>query len=97
MWRMRLFGLVIMAVFVGLVYYNWQEALTEGTYSLRMAAIGPLGVVGGFFMFLFPQFAGRPETTMQKLIVFLVFLIGLAAGLYNWYLMDPARFSFLGI
>lgn len=97
MWKMRLFALVIMVIFVSLVYYNWQEALTEGTYSIRLAAIGPLGIVGGLFMFLFLQNAGRPETTMQKIVAFLVFAIGLAAGLYNWYLMDPVRFSFLGL
>ena len=97
MWKMRLFALVIMVIFAGLVYYNWQQALTEGKYSLQMAALGPLGVIGGLFMFLFPQNAGKPETTMQKIVAFLVFMIGIAAGAYNWYLMDPGYFSFLGI
>lgn len=97
MWKVRLFALVIIVIFAGLVYYNWQQALTEGTYSIRMAALGPLGVIGGLFMFLFPQNAGRPETTMQKIVAFLVFAVGIAVGLYNWYLMDPGRFSFPGI
>jgi hypothetical protein len=95
MWKVRLFALVLIAAGVGIVYMNWQEALTKGTYDLRMAAFGPLIVVGGIFIFFFPTKMGRPETTMDKIIVMLVFVIGLAAGFYNWYLMDPQRFDFI--
>ena len=93
MWRMRLFALVIIIGSVGLIYINWQRVLSEGTYSLQIAALGPVGVVGGLFMLLFPQNAGKPETTMQKIIAVLVFVIGLAAGVYNWYCMDPGFFG----
>lgn len=93
MWRMRLFALVIIIVCAALIYTNWQQALQEGTYSIKIAAMGPLGVIGGLFMLLFPQNAGKPETTAQKIAAFLVFAIGLAAGLYNWYLMDPGFFG----
>jgi hypothetical protein len=66
---------------------------SEGRYSLKMAAFGPLGVVGGLFILLFPTKGGRPETTRDRVIVLLVFAFGAAAGLLNWYLMDPGFFG----
>jgi hypothetical protein len=97
MWKMRLFALVIIVVSVGLIYFNWQQLIAESTYSIRLAAFAPLGVVAGLFLLIFPDKGGRPETTMEKITAMLVFFIGIAAGLYNWYLMDPGYFSFLGI
>ena len=58
-----------------------------------MAAFGPVGVVGGFFLLLFPTMAGKPNTTQEKVIVLLVFVFGLIAGLVNWFLMDPGYFG----
>ncbi|HXD34787.1 MAG TPA: hypothetical protein VN643_26950 [Pyrinomonadaceae bacterium] len=89
----RLFAIVLILLFGGMMYYNWHQLKTEGTYSLKMAAFGPLGVIGGLFMILFPSKIGKPETTKDKLIVMLVFVVGLAAGLVNWYLMDPGFFG----
>ena len=91
--KARLFALVIIMIFAGLMYYNWQQLTRESSYSMRLAAFGPLGVVGGFFMLLFPEKGGRPETTKDKVIALLVFGVGLAAGLYNWYLMDPGFYG----
>lgn len=92
-WKGRLFGLVIIAVFAGLTYYNWHQLNTEGKYSLKLAAFGPVGIVGGLFLLLFPSKGGKPETTRDRLIALLVFAVGLLAGLYNWYLMDPGFFG----
>jgi hypothetical protein len=92
-WKARLFGLVIILIFVGLMYHNWHQLHDEGRYSLKMAAFGPVGLVGGLFVMLFPQKAGKPETTSDKLIVLLVFGVGVVAGLLNWYLMDPGFFG----
>lgn len=36
---------------------------------------------------------GKPNTTAEKVTVLLVLAIGLAAGLINWYLMDPGYFE----
>jgi hypothetical protein len=58
-----------------------------------MAAFAPLGVVGGIFLLLFPSLGGKPNTRKEKVIVLIVFLVGLAAGLVNWYLMDPGFFG----
>jgi NhaP-type Na+/H+ or K+/H+ antiporter len=91
--KARLFAIVIILVFAGLIYHNWQQLNTSGTYSTKLAAFGPVGVIGGFFLLLFPTKAGKPSTTMDKIIVLLVFGVGLAAGLLNWFLMDPGFFG----
>ena len=90
--KVRIFALVLILAFAGMVYYNWHQLQSEGSYSLKMAAFAPLGVVGGFFLLLFPSKVGKPQTTQDKLIVLAVFVVGLVAGLVNWYLMDPGFF-----
>ena len=90
--KARLLAVVIIVIFAGLMYYNWQQLTNEGEYSLKLAAFGPVGVVGGLFLLLFPGKGGRPETTKDKVVALLVFGAGLAAGLLNWYLMDPGFF-----
>ncbi len=91
--KTRLLALAIIAVFAGLIYFNWHELRTEGQYSTKLAAFGPVGVVGGLFVLLFPEKGGRPETTRDKVVVLLVFGVGVLAGLFNWYLMDPGFFG----
>ena len=91
--KSRILALVLIVLGVGLVYFNWHQLLKDGTYSMKMAAFGPLIAVGGLFLLVFPSMGGKPNTTKEKLIVLLVFVIGLAAGLINWYLMDPGFFG----
>jgi NhaP-type Na+/H+ or K+/H+ antiporter len=91
--KTRLLALAIIAVFAVLIYVNWHELRAEGRYSTKLAAFGPVGVVGGLFLLLFPSKGGRPETTRDKLLALVVFAVGLAAGFYNWYLMDPGFFG----
>ena len=91
--KSRLLALAIIAVFAGLIYFNWHQLRAEGSYSMKLAAFGPVGVVGGLFLLLFPGKGGRPETARDKVIALLVFGVGLLAGLYNWYLMDPGFFG----
>lgn len=91
--KARLFAVVLILVFGFLTYYNWQQLYTEGKYSLKLAAFGPLGIIGGLFLLVLPQYFGKPETTKEKLIVMTVFVIGLVAGLVNWYWMDPGFFG----
>ena len=83
---------MIILVFLGLTFYNWHQLLQEGRYSLKLAAFGPVGLIGGLFILIFPSMAGKPTTTKEKIIVLIVFGIGLVAGLINWYLMDPGSF-----
>lgn len=91
--KSRILALVLIVLGIGLVYFNWHQLQTDGTYSMKMAAFGPLIAVGGLFLLVFPSMAGKPNTAKEKIIVLLVFVIGLAAGLINWYLMDPGFFS----
>lgn len=91
--KQRLFGLILIIGFVGLTYYNWHQLWEEGEYSLKMAAFGPLGVVGGVFLVLFPTMGGKPNTTRDRITVLAVFVVGIIAGLINWYLMDPGYFG----
>ena len=89
----RIFALVLILVSIGLIYYNWHQLLQEGRYSLKIAAFGPVGVIGGFFLMLFPSMGGKPNTAKEKIIGLIVFAIGVVAGLVNWYLMDPGFFG----
>lgn len=93
--KARLLALVLIAVSAGFIYYNWRQLIEEGQYSIKLASFGPVGVIGGLFLLLFPSKGGKPTTTQEKILVLLVFIVGLAAGLVNWYLMDPGFFSFL--
>lgn len=92
-WKVRLFALVIILVSALLVYFNWQQMLLDTTYSIQTATFGPMCVVGGIFLLLFPTNVGKPETPMQKIFAVLMVIVGLAAGLINWYLMDPGFFG----
>ena len=94
MLRARLLGVALIILCAAMIYYGWYQLRTEGVYYLKMAAFAPLGVVGGIFLLLFPGMGGKPNTTKEKVIVFVVFVIGLLAGLVNWYLMDPGFFGF---
>jgi peptidoglycan/LPS O-acetylase OafA/YrhL len=91
--KARILAVVLILVSAGLLYYNWQQLLHEGTYSFKLASFAPVIGVGGLFLLLSPARAGKPETTKDKVIVLLVLVIGLAAGLVNWYLMDPGFFG----
>jgi hypothetical protein len=94
MLKTRLFGVILIIAFAAMIYYGWYQLRHEGVYYLKMATFAPLGVVGGIFLVLFPGMGGKPNTTKEKLIVFVVFGIGLIAGLINWFLMDPGFFGF---
>ena len=94
MLKTRLLGLVLIVVFAGMIYYGWHQLREEGVYYIKMATFAPLGVVGGIFLLLFPARGGKPDTTKEKVVVLFVFVIGLVAGLINWFLMDPGYFGY---
>jgi hypothetical protein len=91
--KTRLFALLIVLISAGLTCLGWYQLTTEGRYPLKVAAFAPVGIVGGLFLLLFPNKVGKPETTKDRIIVLLVFGVGLIAGLVNWYLMDPGFFG----
>jgi len=91
--KARLLGIVLILVSIGLIYYNWQQLWRDGSYSMKLAAFGPVVTVGGIFLLISPARAAKPNTTKEKITVLLVFVVGLLAGLVNWYLMDPGFFG----
>lgn len=91
--KVRIFALVLILVFLGLTYYNWHQLLEDGSYSMKLATFGPVGVIGGLYLLLFPSMGGKPTTTKEKVLGLLVLGIGMLAGLINWYLMDPGFFG----
>ncbi len=94
MLKQRIASFFIALVSVVILYWTWHEFNTNGAYYLKAAAFAPLGIVGGIFLIFFPEFYGKPETTKEKVVVFAVCLVGILAGLFNWYLIDPQRFNF---
>jgi NhaP-type Na+/H+ or K+/H+ antiporter len=91
--KVRLFALILILVCAVMIYYNWRQLHQEHIYSLRLAAFGPVGVVGGFFLLLFPGRTGKPTSTKEKILVLLVFALGFLVVLINLYLMDPSMFG----
>jgi hypothetical protein len=91
--KARIFAFVLILVSVGLIYYNWHQLLQDGRYSLKLAAFGPVVGIGGIYLLIFPSRGGKPTTAREKIIVLIVFGIGVVAGLINWYLMDPGFFG----
>jgi len=91
--KARIFAVLLILVSIGLIYYNWRQLLQEHQYSMKLAAFAPVCVVGGLYLLIFPSKAGKPTTAKEKIIVLIIFGIGLAAGLANWYLMDPGFFG----
>ncbi|HCK64705.1 MAG TPA: hypothetical protein DHW49_00435 [Anaerolineae bacterium] len=88
----RLFGLVGALISAGITYYNWMQFNPERTYSMRAAVIAPAFVVLCLLIFLFPKYM-KPETTIDKIVVLFFFMLGVAAGVYNLYLMNPSMFG----
>jgi CDP-diglyceride synthetase len=93
MFIIRLFALAAAAFSAWITYSEWISLNTKGEFSMRYAVLAPLATVMSLFLFLFPKFIGKPETTAEKVIVMTVFALGVAAGLYNLYLMDPGMFG----
>jgi hypothetical protein len=92
--KQRILAVALILGSVAMIYYGWHKLWEEGVYSLKMAAFSPLIGVGGVFLMFFPTMGGKPNSTKEKVIVLAVFVVGIAAGLINWYLMDPGFFGF---
>jgi hypothetical protein len=88
----RIVAVILILIGVAMIYYGWYYLRTEGVYYLKMATFSPLLVLGGIFLLFFPWLREKPTTKKRKVIVLLVFLVGMIAGLINWYLMDPDFF-----
>jgi hypothetical protein len=92
--KQRLLAVLLILGSIAMIYYGWYKLRVDGVYYLKMAAFAPLLGVGGIFLLFFPSLGGPPNTAKEKVIVLVVFAIGILAGLLNWYLMDPGFFGF---
>ena len=92
--KQRISAIIIALVSAVTLYETHYDALHNNGYYLKAAALAPLGVVAGVFLFIFPQFSGKPETAREKAAVFTVFIVGILLGLYNWHSIDPQAFKF---
>ena len=91
--KIRMFAVALIVVGLGLVYVNWQDLLHAHKYSTKIAAFAPLCAVAGLFLLACPEFSDKPNTTKEMVIGAMAFVVGLLAGLVNWYLMDPGFFG----
>lgn len=91
--KQRLFGLLLILASIAMIYYGWHQIRENNLYYPKMAAFSPLIGVGGIFLSIFPTMSGKPNTTKEKVTVMAVFVIGILAGLVNWFLMDPGFFG----
>ncbi|MBV6495267.1 MAG: hypothetical protein JFAIHJKO_00371 [Pyrinomonadaceae bacterium] len=92
--KTRLLGLAIIAMAIAMQWYNLYELREKGTYHFKAAAFAPLLFIGGLYSILFPSLAGKPETAKQKVLLIVVFVVGLATGAVDVYFMDPGFFGF---
>ncbi len=92
--KTRLLGLAIIAMAIAMQWYNLHELREKGQYHFKAAAFAPLLFIGGIYSVLFPSLAGKPETAKQKFLLVVIFVVGLAAGAVDVYLMDPGFFGF---
>jgi hypothetical protein len=92
--KQRILAVLLVLGSIAMIYYDWYRLRTDGVYYQKMAAFAPLLGVGGLFLLFFPSMGGKPNSTKQRVIVLVVFAVGIIAGLVNWFLMDPGFFGF---
>jgi hypothetical protein len=63
--RIRLFGLLMIAIGLAGWWYNRHLAATEGEFYVKLCLLGPLGLFGGFLLLARPDWAGplQPDST----------------------------------
>ena len=64
--KTRVFALALIILSLGLIYYNWRELWNEGSYSLKLAAFGPVVLIGGIYLLIFPSKGGKPTNREGK-------------------------------
>lgn len=50
--KARIFAIFLIALSIFLIYINWRELWTEGTYSMKLAAFAPVVGIGGLYLSL---------------------------------------------
>ena len=92
-WKTRIGAVVTILLSAFFIHYDWHLLNSEGKYYPKLAVFGPVGVIGGMYLLLFPSKAGKPQTTKDKVLAIVVLLIGVAFGVVNLFLLDPGFFG----
>jgi hypothetical protein len=105
--KARLIGLAVVAVGVALAWYFGFKPLEEaragaqeGSYSIKMFLVAPMAIVFGLFLLIGGARVADvamepPRTRRQRLIVWPLFALALAAGGHAWWWLD-AQLGALG-
>jgi hypothetical protein len=95
--RIRIFGLILFLISVGLMIYGYQLAINHEYYSVKAGFMAPLGVLAGLAFLVFGRkVKPTPEDRKRQLtpwraILLLVFILGVFAvgftnlGLLNYF------------
>ena len=85
--RQRFFFGLFALLCLGTTLYNWHILRLEDRYYPKLAVFAPIGAIVFGAVSLFPDLAGpvAPEEKRKKYIQGALLLLGLAAGLANWY------------
>ena len=92
--KQRVTAIFITLASIVILWETWSETGRGGGYFLKAAAFAPVGIVVGIFLIFFPKYYGKPETTRERFVVAAVYCVGLAFGIFNWYLIDPSILKF---
>lgn len=81
-------AIVVLLIGVALTAFDWWLLKTQHEYYVKAAVLGPLCAVGGLMGLIWPQiFNDKNPAGRNKVLSFVTFALGLAAGALNWYLM----------
>jgi len=95
--RIRIFGLILFLISVGLMIHSYQLAINHGYYSVKAGFMAPLGVLAGLaFLVYGRKVKPTPEDRKRQLtpwraILLLVLILGIFAvgftnlGLLNYF------------
>jgi len=91
--KARIFALLLISCLRGFDLLQLASTAAAGKLFIQVGRVRTIGVVGGFFLLMFPGRGGKPLPQKSGCWCCLVFVIGLIAGLINVYLMDPGMFG----
>ena len=88
--RQRLFLAIAALLGVAATIYNWYLVSSEHRYYPKLAFFAPCGAILFAAASIVPGLTGpvSPGDTQKKYRQGALLLIGLAAGLLNWYFMS---------
>lgn len=89
--RIRLFGLLMIAIGLAGRWYNWHLATTADHFYIKATLLGPLGVFGGLLLLIRPDWAGpgrKDSTPAHKAALIAVIALMAVGGGIDFYLLQ---------